>query len=103
MGTREQGLTFHKMTHQFDYEPIISKMTYPVFPKDTILDLYEQLLTICPEFVASSLGLLGVIGAENADPCASYTPALYRRNAIDLADELDYRDAPRRLREKFLD
>ena len=46
MGIRERGLTFYKMSHQFDNGPIISKMTYPEFSKDTILDLSERLLTI---------------------------------------------------------
>ena len=57
-GEYQQGLTFHKMTDKLDFGPIISKITYPVFPEDKAFDLYKRLLRIGPNFVVSSLELL---------------------------------------------
>ena len=45
-GEFEQGLTFHKMTENLDYGPIISKITYPVFKKESAYDLYKRILDV---------------------------------------------------------
>ena len=36
--SKEQGLTFHRMTDKFDDGQVISKMTYPVYENDTMVD-----------------------------------------------------------------
>lgn len=86
----EQGLTFHKMTDQFDYGPIISKITYPVLPSDTEIELYGRQITIAPDFAYSSLKLLDKIGLNAADGCYMKAPRLFkkRKNILDkdLAD-----------------
>lgn len=83
---REQGLTFHKMTDELDYGPIISKITYPVFDGDRVSDLYERQLQVAPSFVLSSLKLLQSIDANN---CVSIKPNLYKR-ADFVLDKEDY-------------
>ncbi len=80
----EQGLTFHKMTEKFDKGPIISKMTYPVFAGDTMVDLYERLIQIAPSFVLGSLKLLESI--PSVDSCYQYEPTMYKRGNIDDND-----------------
>ena len=76
----KQGLTFHKMTDKFDYGPIISKITYPVFKKDTALDLYKRLCLLAPKFTRVALKLLEEIGLKNVDKCEKYFPIIYKRN-----------------------
>jgi len=78
-GEREQGITFHKMTDKFDYGPIISKITYPVFEGDSVVDLYERVTNIVPSFVRSSLKLLESIGLENIDKCYKQVPKIFKK------------------------
>jgi len=89
----EQGLTFHKMTDQFDYGPIISKVTYPVLPDDSEIELYGRQLVVAPDFVYSSLKLLEKIGASAVDKCYMKKPRLFRKlkniSDKDLADYID--------------
>ena len=54
----EPGLTFHKMTEKYDEGGIVSKVTYPVFFGDTILDLYQRVTALAPGFALASLALL---------------------------------------------
>jgi methionyl-tRNA formyltransferase len=82
--SKEQGLTFHKMTEIFDKGPIISKMTYPVFKEDTMVELYGRLIQIAPVFVLGSLKLLESI--TTVDECYSETPQMYKRANIDETD-----------------
>ena len=82
----EQGLTFHKMTENLDYGPIISKITYPVFPTDTSFDLYQRLLKVGPNFVASSLELLKETSQDEIELCHMERPTLYKRGEF-VADE----------------
>ena len=82
--SKEQGLTFHKMTEIFDKGPIISKMTYPVFKEDTMVELYGRLIQIAPAFVLGSLKLLEFI--PTVDECYAETPQMYKRGNIDETD-----------------
>ena len=82
--SKEQGLTFHKMTEIFDKGPIISKMTYPVFKEDTMVELYGRLIQIAPAFVLGSLKLLESI--PTVDECYAETPQMYKRGNIDETD-----------------
>lgn len=70
-----QGLTFHKMTEDFDKGGIISKMTYPVLESDTVPDLYFRVCQIAPKFISNALRLLPVIGKTHA-------PVLYKRKDV---------------------
>jgi methionyl-tRNA formyltransferase len=78
-GDKEQGLTFHKMSERFDEGGIISKITYPVFPHDTVADLYERMLTIAPHFVLTSLELVRHLPMIPS----GRRPALYKRGEVD--------------------
>lgn len=98
---RMQGLTFHKMSERFDYGPIVSKITYPVFPEDTILDLYERLALICPYFVASSIRLLQSIGIQKSNQCIKKKPTFYRRGNIAPEDIAEYLHTKAKLRKTF--
>ena len=88
-GESEQGLTFHKMTDQFDYGPIISKVTYPVLPNDTEIDLYDRQATIAPDFVYLSLKLLDKIGLKASDNCYMKKPRLFKRRKNILSTDIN--------------
>tara|TARA_R100001509_G_scaffold41771_1_gene22409 strand:+ start:50 stop:613 length:564 start_codon:yes stop_codon:yes gene_type:complete len=75
----EQGLTFHKMTKDLDFGPIISKITYPVFKEDTAFNLYKRVLTVGPSFVEASLKLLEEIPTDNINKCYKSKPTIYKR------------------------
>lgn len=83
-GDREQGITFHRMTEEFDAGAIISKVTYPVFKGDTPLDLYRRVALLIPGFVHSSLSLLRTLSEEQIAGCFSYPPRLYQRGEFKL-------------------
>tara|TARA_R100000008_G_scaffold67410_1_gene44468 strand:- start:4727 stop:5335 length:609 start_codon:yes stop_codon:yes gene_type:complete len=85
----EQGLTFHKMTGELDYGPIISKMTYPVLPEDSVLELYERQAIIMPGFLCSSLELLQKLGPENASKCYAKKPRIFRKKKNIRKEDLD--------------
>ena len=87
----EQGLTLHKMTDKLDYGPIISKMTYPIFPEEKAVDLYHRALTIAPEFLLSSLGLLESLTENQVDSCHKEEPTIYKRGEFEASQEMkDY-------------
>lgn len=75
----EQGLTLHKMTGEYDYGQIISKITYPVFEGDTPLSLYERQLHVAPSFVCTALGLLRSLSREEMEGCFREKPTMYKR------------------------
>ena len=77
--SKEQGLTFHKMTKDLDFGPIISKITYPVFKEDTAFNLYKRVLTVGPSFVEASLKLLEEIPTDNINKCYKSKPTIYKR------------------------
>lgn len=79
----EQGLTFHKMTKDLDFGPIISKITYPVFGDDTAFDLYKRVLAVGPSFVESSLNLLQSLNLTEVNECFTAKPTLYKRGEFE--------------------
>jgi len=81
-GESEQGLTFHKMTENFDEGGIVSKMTYPVLPHDTVPVLYQRMCSVAPKFISNALGLLPTIGK-------THTPVLYKKKDVppDISDQ----------------
>jgi len=88
---KEQGLTFHKMTDQYDYGNIISKITYPVYKTDTMVDLYTRMTSLFPAFVLSSLKLLAdPLELLQIDNCPLQKPRLFRRGQILQEDLEDY-------------
>ena len=98
---QEQGITFHKITEKLDYGPIISRMSYPVFPTDDMVDLYARMAAILPDFVIANLALLSEIGLDQVNNCFSEEPVIFKRGQFDQADEQEYRATPGRLRKKF--
>jgi len=101
LGAREQGLTFHRVTPTFDEGPILSKMTYPVLPGDTIVDLYERLATIAPGFTVAAVDLLLAIGQDRAMGCQRCRPNMFRRGHINREDLHEYYRTPTILRRHF--
>ena len=97
----EQGLTFHKMSRDFDYGNIISKATYPVLLSDTVLDLYKRLDSIFPYFVLSSLKLLETLEEDEVDKCYAEKPRIFKRGKIKEGDETVYSNTLLELRELY--
>jgi methionyl-tRNA formyltransferase len=95
----EQGLTFHRITDRFDYGPILCKMSYPVLPGDTMLDLYVRLAAITPGFVIAALEMLGAMGHDWVEESPSYRPRLFHRGEIAPEDREVYNETPDLLRE----
>ncbi len=86
-GKREQGLTFHRMTDEYDHGPIVSKITYPVLPEDTETSLYIKQCSIAPSFVVSCLKLISGMTVENVSKCIMESPRiLERKYKIDPID-----------------
>jgi methionyl-tRNA formyltransferase len=98
---QEQGITFHKITEKLDYGPIVSRISYPVFPTDEMVGLYGRMAAILPDFVVASLTLLNEIGLDQVDKCFAREPIMFKRGQYDEADEQEYRATPGRLRKKF--
>lgn len=78
-GVTEQGITFHRMTENFDQGGIVSEITYPVFPDDKMVDLYARLCQVLPPFIKACLRILPDI---NGGPLPVIVPTVYRRGAI---------------------
>lgn len=87
----EQGLTFHKMTEKYDYGPIVSKVTYPVFDDDTVLCLYKRQMKIAPHFVLSSLMLLESLEQQQINSCYKTSPTMYKRTHEIPNDFMQYK------------
>jgi len=85
--SKEQGLTFHKMTDKMDYGPIISTVTYPVLETDTSFDLYKRMLHMAPSFLRDSMLLLSTLSDEQIEGCRKYPPQMYKRGDFELSDE----------------
>jgi len=101
-GEVEQGLTFHKMTGELDRGPIISKMTYPVLPEDSVLELYDRQVTIMPGFLCSSLELLQKLGPDNALKCYTKKPRIFRKKKnIKKEDLAEYVETGKKLIEAY--
>lgn len=78
-GARFQGLTFHKMTDKYDYGPIISWITYPVFGHDTVESLYKRMMWMAGPFAHSCFDILQSMNVEDIDNCVSQEPTLLKR------------------------
>jgi hypothetical protein len=78
-GETEQGLTFHKMTTGIDGGEIISRVTYPVLPTDTVADLYLKMVAVAPKFAELCLGICGWSGNV-------HKPTIYKRSDIDVVE-----------------
>jgi methionyl-tRNA formyltransferase len=85
-GHHEQGLTFHGLTSEYDYGPIISKVTYPVFTDDTPVTLYERMLNITPGFCTTALRTLENIGLDRVSECHQVKPRIFKRK-VDIDPE----------------
>ena len=88
---KQQGLTFHKMTNKYDYGPIISKITYPVFAKDTVLSLYKRQLEVAPLFVRNALSLLKSLSLDEIENCSKAEPRMFKRTHKMPTDFLNYK------------
>lgn len=100
-GVHEQGVTFHKMSRDFDYGQIVSKVTYPACSRDTVLDLYKRLDAVCPNFVLSSLKLLEVLSEDDINKCYAEKPRIFKRGKIDPEDDQEYKDTLTELRKQY--
>ena len=100
-GVYEQGITFHKMSRDFDYGQIISKVTYPATSCSTVFDLYKRLDSVFPNFVLSSLKLLEVLSEDDIDRCYAEKPRISKRGNIDPEDDQEYKDALVELRKHY--
>lgn len=85
---KNQGLTFHKMGSEIDYGPIISKITYPVFPEDDELKLYKRMINIAPNFILSCLNLLKIMSKTDIKQCQKIKPFLYKRGEFEKPKNL---------------
>jgi len=72
---REQGLTFHKMTEEFDAGPIVTKATYPVYEHDFIWNLYTRVCALAP-----GVALAGIDLASHGIWTDSIPPSYYPRS-----------------------
>ena len=100
-GAHEQGATFHVVTDRFDHGPIVSRISYPVLPGDTIVTLYQRLAAIMPAFVVAGLRLVEIIGLDSVDQCASVEPTLYARGMVDEDDLPGYAGTLTELRRRY--
>lgn len=98
---REQGLTFHLVTDEIDGGNILSKVTYPVLPKETIVDLYSRMMTVAPSFVSASLDLLAHVGMFSAFLWEKHEPRVFKRGQIDPEDREMYAQTLKQLKEVF--
>ena len=91
-GEAEQGITFHKITEALDFGPIVSRISYPVFESDTVVDLYKKMAFILPSFVESALDILEIITPGGAAKCHMIEPITYKSNQIADEDKETYRE-----------
>lgn len=97
----QQGLTFHKMSHDYDYGPILSTMSYPVLKTDTMVDLFDKMYKAFPGFVLGSLQLLESLDEESIDSLYREPPRIFNRGKISEEDKEIYANTLRILREKY--
>jgi methionyl-tRNA formyltransferase len=90
----EQGLSVHKMTEKFDEGGIVSKVTYPVYFGDTILDLYQRVAALAPGFALASLNLLHEL---DENQLRAQPPRSFKRGKVD--DLVAYAEAAARIKD----
>lgn len=86
-----QGWTFHRVVYEFDRGPIVSSVSYPVFERDRIVDVFERAALVLPGFTVSCARLLES-GVRDGTPCpdVTYYPRslpkteIYREAADDI-------------------
>lgn len=84
-GAEKQGMTFHQLTDEYDVGPVVSWISYPVLPYDSVLSLYSRMLILAPGFVVGCLRLVEEYGHENIRAFPIFhEPVVYRRGAIDM-------------------
>lgn len=97
----EQGLTFHKMTSQFDYGPIISRTSYPVTKKDTVESLYEKIQCCLPAFTLGCLKILEKMSKQEINQCYHEKPRIFKRGQIKETDKKVYSQTLPNLRKQW--
>ena len=89
------------MSSKFDYGNIISKMTYPIFEYDTMLDLYGRIVKCFPNFIVSSLQLLESLSEKDVLECYRETPRIFKRGNIEEEDIPLYKETLISLRSRY--
>lgn len=100
-GVVEQGLTFHKMSKDYDYGPIVSKQSYPVTSEETVIDLFDRMHRCCPEFTLASVKLLESLTEEQVNQLPKIRPRLFKRGMVQPEDLQDYKETLPKLRQKY--
>lgn len=78
-GANEQGMTFHQMTADWDRGGIVLRSSYPVFPHDRIVDLFERNCLIAPQLAVAGIALTAQTN-HRAGP--SRKPVYYPRSLV---------------------
>ena len=99
--SKEQGLTFHKISENFDSGSIISKITYPIFHNDDESHLYDKQLIIAPDFIGSCLNLLPYI-EPNIHEIINIKPRIFKRGNIPEKFKNYYKQIGKKIQDKFL-
>ena len=89
------------MSDDFDYGPIISKVTYPVYEDDTMVDLYDRITKCFPSFVLSGLKLLESLDEHQVNNSYKEKPRVFKRGNIDDMDSKLYKDTLKKLKRKY--
>jgi len=100
LGATQQGLTFHEITDRLDCGYIVSKITYPVWANDTMVDLYERVARLAPPFLASGLFLVEHLNMPRMGE-APERPTMYRRGTVAPWDQEVYAETPRLICERM--
>jgi len=100
LGAGRQGLSFHEITDRLDCGYIISKITYPVWSGDTMVDLYERVARLAPPFLACGLFLVEHLNMPQMGE-APEPPTMFRRGDINLRDRDRYAETPRLICERL--
>ena len=96
-----QGLTFHKINNKFDSGEIISKISYPILPTDTILELYENVVLLSPLFVKNCIELVSKMGNGALQYLEINEPTIYNRGNI-LDDDIElYKETLKKLKDRY--
>ena len=100
-GAKEQGLTFHKMSYDYDYGHIVSKAAYPVTSEDTVVDLFDRMHRCYPQFTLASLRLLESLTDEQVNKLPKIRPRLFKRGMVETEDLEMYEQTLPILRNKY--
>jgi methionyl-tRNA formyltransferase len=90
-GETETGVTVHEMTRKVDEGPILAQESMPLFPEDTVLEVYQRMQPLTVSVVSRALTEIVRTGAIHGSPQigeSSYRRAPqheYDRLAVDWA------------------